>query len=799
MAEQSGEFAGLAALVTGGASGIGLATARLLAARGARVALLDRVKGDGESTDLYPVIADVTDDAAVRAAVAEAGRALGRLDIVVNNAGIGAAGTVEDNDDAEWHRVLDVNVLGIVRTTRAALPLLRQAARERGQAAIVNTCSIAAIAGLPQRALYSATKGAVYSLTLAMAADHVAEGIRVNCVTPGTADTPWVGRLLDAAPDPAAERAALNARQPMGRLVSADEVAAAIAYLASPLAGATTGTALAVDGGMQGLRIRPRPARVIGGESERRMTKITGFDTFDIRFPTSRTLAGSDAMNPAPDYSAAYVVIRTDAADPALSGHGFAFTIGRGNDVQLAAIRLLEPFLAGQDLDEVLADLGGLGRRLVSDSPLHWLGPSCGVMHMATGAVLNACWDLAARRAAKPLWLLLAEMSPEEIIALVDFRYLSEALTPDEALALLERGAAGRDERIAALHRDGYPAYSTGPGWLGYSDERLAALCEEAVAEGFGQVKIKVGAALADDKRRCAIARSAVGEDVGIAIDANQVWDVPTAIAWISELAPFRPAWVEEPTAPEDILGTAAIRRAVRPVPVATGEHVANPVMFKQLLQAGAIDIMQIDACRVAGVNENIANLLLAAKFGVPVCPHAGGVGLCEIVQHLSMFDFAALSGTTQGRRLEWIDHLHEHFAAPAVVTGGRYRAPRAPGRPPRSCRSRWRSTATRPARRGAAAGCRDHGPGPFGRPPRLRRGAHRRALRAGQRRGGGRDAGRGLGRGDPGLRHRAALRRRRVRAADRRVPGRAPAGRVHRVHQGRPAAGARHRGRPGR
>ena len=254
------------------------------------------------------------------------------------------------------------------------------------------------------------------------------------------------------------------------------------------------------------------------------MTRITGFDTFDVRFPTSRTLAGSDAMNPAPDYSAAYVVIRTDAADPALAGHGFAFTIGRGNDVQLAAIRLLEPFLAGQDLDEVLADLGGLGRRLVSDSPLHWLGPACGVVHMATGAVLNACWDLAARRAGKPLWLLLAEMSPEEIAALVDFRYLSDALTPDEALALLEHGAVGRDGRIAALRRDGYPAYSTGPGWLGYSDERLAALCEQAVAEGFSQVKIKVGAALADDKRRCAIARAAVGEGIDIAVDANQVW-----------------------------------------------------------------------------------------------------------------------------------------------------------------------------------------------------------------------------------------------------------------------------------
>ena len=411
--------------------------------------------------------------------------------------------------------------------------------------------------------------------------------------------------------------------------------------------------------------------------------KITGFETFDVRFPTSRTLAGSDAMNAAPDYSAAYLVIRTDSA---LAGHGFAFTIGRGNDVQLAAIRFLEPFLAGQDLDEVLGEadgpcrLGELYRRLVRDSPLHWLGPSCGVVHMATGAVLNACWDLAARRAGKPLWLLLAELTPEEVTGLVDFRYLSDALTPDEAVGLLERGLPGRAERIASLRRDGYPAYSTAPGWLGYSDERLAALCAEAVGEGFTQVKLKVGAVLDDDKRRCAIARGVLGEDVGMAIDANQVWDVPSAIAWIRELAPFRPAWVEEPTAPEDILGTALIRSGVRPVKVATGEHVANRVMFKQLLQADAIDIMQIDACRVAGVNENIANLLLAAKFGVPVCPHAGGVGLCEIVQHLSMFDYVALSGSTQGRWIEWIDHLHEHFAAPAVVSGGRYHTPEGAG-----------------------------------------------------------------------------------------------------------------------
>ena len=417
------------------------------------------------------------------------------------------------------------------------------------------------------------------------------------------------------------------------------------------------------------------------------MSKITGLDTFDVRFPTSRTLSGSDAMNSAPDYSAAYVIVRTDAPAAGggeLAGHGFAFTIGRGNEIQLAAIRAIEPFLVGQDLDAIIgepgdpAPLGDLYRRLVSDSPLHWLGPACGVVHMATGAVLNACWDLAARRAGKPLWLLLASLSPEQLAGLVDFRYLADALTPEEAVRLLERGLAGREERIAALRRDGYPAYSTAPGWLGYSDGVLAALCDEAVRAGFRQVKVKVGASVADDKRRLAIAREAVGADVGIAIDANQVWDVPTAIGWVRELASFGPAWIEEPTSPDDILGTAAIRRGVAPVLVASGEHVSNRVMFKQLLQAQAIDVMQIDACRVAGVNENIANLLLAAKFGVPVCPHAGGVGLCEIVQHLSMFDYVAVSGGP--RMLEWIDHLHEHFEAPAVVSGGRYLAPETAG-----------------------------------------------------------------------------------------------------------------------
>jgi L-fuconate dehydratase len=409
------------------------------------------------------------------------------------------------------------------------------------------------------------------------------------------------------------------------------------------------------------------------------MTKFIGFDTYDVRFPTSRYLDGSDAMNASPDYSAAYLVLRTDAADD-LAGHAYVFTIGRGNDIQLNAVRALESFLVGQDVDETLDDLGGLSRRLVGDSPLRWLGPERGVVHMAIGAVVNACWDLAARRAGQPLWRLLAGLSPEQIVDLVDFRYLSDALTREEALELAQRGAVGRADRVAALERDGYPAYTTAPGWLGYSDERLAALSAEAVADGFTQIKLKVGARRTDDLRRIQLAREVVGDQVAIALDANQVWDVPTAISWIRELAPLRPAWIEEPTSPDDILGLARIRREIAPVRVATGEHVANRVVFKQLLQAEAIDVMQIDATRVAGINENLANLLLAAKFGVPVCPHAGGVGLCEIVQHLAMFDYVALSGTTQGRMIEWIDHLHEHFVTPAVVRRGRYQAPMQPG-----------------------------------------------------------------------------------------------------------------------
>ena len=407
--------------------------------------------------------------------------------------------------------------------------------------------------------------------------------------------------------------------------------------------------------------------------------RITAVDTHDIRFPTSRELDGSDAMNPDPDYSAAYVVLRTDAAD-GHEGHGFAFTIGRGNEVQVAAIEALGGHLVGRDLDELCADPSTLNRDLIGDSQLRWLGPEKGVMHMAIGAVVNAVWDLAAKRAGLPLWRLLAEAEPEWIVRQVDFRYLTDALTPEEALTLLRRGRPGAGERTARLLESGYPAYTTSPGWLGYDDEKLTRLAAEAVADGFRQIKLKVGADLDDDIRRCRVARSVIGPDLRMAVDANQRWDVEEAIRWTKALAEFDPYWIEEPTSPDDILGHAAIRRAVAPVKVATGEHVQNRIVFKQLLQAGALDVVQIDAARVGGVPENLAILLLAAKFGVPVCPHAGGVGLCELVQHLSMFDYVALTGTTEDRVIEYVDHLHDHFLDPVVIREGRYTAPTAPG-----------------------------------------------------------------------------------------------------------------------
>ncbi|KQX08161.1 MULTISPECIES: L-fuconate dehydratase [unclassified Leifsonia] len=409
------------------------------------------------------------------------------------------------------------------------------------------------------------------------------------------------------------------------------------------------------------------------------MSTIVSVDTRDIRFPTSLELDGSDAMNPDPDYSAAYVAIRTDAED-GLEGHAFVFTIGRGNDVQVAALDTLRGHLVGRNVEELLADMGAASRLLMHDSQLRWLGPEKGVMHMAIGAIVNALWDLRSKRAGQPLWLHLASLSPEELVSVVDFRYLSDALTPEQALDILRAAEPTRQERIAQLLDAGYPAYTTTPGWLGYSDEKLDRLCREAVADGFPQIKLKVGASLEDDIRRLGIARAAVGPDFPIAIDSNQRWDVADAITWVNELAGFNLAWIEEPTSPDDILGHATIARGVAPVRVATGEHVQNRIVFKQLLQAEGMQVMQIDATRVGGVNENIANLLLAAKFGVPVCPHAGGVGLCEAVQHLSMFDYVAVSASMDGRMIEFVDHLHEHFVTPTVVERGRYLVPSAPG-----------------------------------------------------------------------------------------------------------------------
>ncbi|MDT0343799.1 enolase C-terminal domain-like protein [Streptomyces litchfieldiae] len=404
---------------------------------------------------------------------------------------------------------------------------------------------------------------------------------------------------------------------------------------------------------------------------------ISSVDVVDVRFPTSRELDGSDAMNPEPDYSATYVTVRTsDGAE----GFGLAFTIGRGNEIEAAAVEALAPLVTGLPVNDVLADLGAFSRRLTGEGQLRWLGPHKGVIHMAAGAVVNAVWDLYARREGKPVWELLSGMSPEQLVALVDFRYLRDALTPEEALDILTAAEPGRAERRARLLADGYPAYTTTPGWLGYTDDKLVRLSREAVAEGFTQIKLKVGTDPEADLRRVRLAREAVGPGVRIAVDANQAWGVEQAIEWLAPLAPFEPYWIEEPTSPDDILGHAAIRRAVAPVKVATGEHCHNQVMFKQLLQAGAIDILQLDAARVAGVTENVAILLLAAKFGVPVCPHAGGVGLCEMVQHLAMFDYVAVSGSTEDRVIEYVDHLHGHFTDPVTLRAGRYLAPRAPG-----------------------------------------------------------------------------------------------------------------------
>ena len=408
-------------------------------------------------------------------------------------------------------------------------------------------------------------------------------------------------------------------------------------------------------------------------------TTIIGVEALDIRFPTSRGKHGSDAMHTDPDYSAAYVILHT-SRDDGLAGHGLTFTLGRGNELCVAGIRALAPLVVGLTLEEIRADMAGFWRRLTSDSQLRWVGPEKGVIHLATGALVNAVWDLCAKVEGKPLWKLLADLTPEALVACIDFRYIEDALTPADALAMLRDRAPGRGEREAEMRRDGYPAYTTSAGWLGYPDDEIRRLCREGVAAGWSHFKIKVGADRADDVRRAALVRAEIGPDRRLMLDANQRWGVEEAIACTRELARFDPWWIEEPTSPDDVLGHAAIAKAVAPIGVATGEQCQNRVVFKQLMQSGGMRFCQIDACRLGGVNEVLAVLLLAAKFGIPVCPHAGGVGLCEYVQHLAIFDYIAVSASLEDRIVEYVDHLHEHFVHPVAIRAGRYRAPTAPG-----------------------------------------------------------------------------------------------------------------------
>ena len=404
---------------------------------------------------------------------------------------------------------------------------------------------------------------------------------------------------------------------------------------------------------------------------------ITRVEVLDLRFPTSRESIGSDAVNKNPDYSAAYCILHTDGG---LTGYGLTFTLGRGNELCVGAARYLAGFVEGRRLSALTNDLRAFSRQLTDDSQFRWLGPEKGVTHMAAAAVINAVWDLYARQQSKPLWRLLADMSPEEIVRLVDFRYIDDAITPNEALAILQTHRPTRTGRIAELERDGYPAYTTSVGWFGFSDEKVRGLCREALAAGWRHFKLKVGGEPADDMRRAALVRSEIGNDAKLMMDANQRWGIGEAIERTHELAQFNPWWMEEPTSPDDVLGHARIRREVAPVRIATGEHCQNRVVFKQLLQAGAVDVCQIDSCRLAGVNENLAVLLMAAKFNVPVCPHAGGVGLCEYVQHLSAFDYIAVSGSLENRVTEYVDHLHEHFIDPVRIRNARYVLPAAPG-----------------------------------------------------------------------------------------------------------------------
>lgn len=405
--------------------------------------------------------------------------------------------------------------------------------------------------------------------------------------------------------------------------------------------------------------------------------RITGIETIDVRFPTSRALDGSDAMNPDPDYSAAYAVLLTDTG---LSGHGFTFTIGRGNELCVAAIEALAPLVVGRSLDDIVGAMGEFWRSLAGDSQLRWLGPEKGVVHLALAAIVNAVWDLWGKVEGKPVWKLVADLDPDAFVSLIDFRHLADVLTPAQARDIRARALDGQAAREARIAADGFPAYTTSAGWLGYSDDKIRRLCHNAVANGWDAIKIKVGRDRDDDIRRCAIVREAIGPHRRLMIDANQVWEVDEAISWVAALARFDPWWIEEPLAPDDVSGHAAVARAVRPIRVATGEHAPNRVMFKQFLAADAIDVVQFDNCRLGGLNEAIAVMLLAARYNKPICPHAGGVGLCQYAPHLSVIDYLCVAASLDGRMTEHAGHLHEHFVHPVELAHGRYRLPRNAG-----------------------------------------------------------------------------------------------------------------------
>ena len=408
---------------------------------------------------------------------------------------------------------------------------------------------------------------------------------------------------------------------------------------------------------------------------------ITDCSLHDIRFPTSKAAVGSDAVNTDPDYSAAYIILKTDHPE-GIEGHGLTFTCGRGNEICLLAMKALSEKVRGRTLSDITSNFNQFWKELTQDSQLRWLGPEKGVIHLATAAVVNAVWDLYAKAEKKPLWQLICEMEPKELVSCIDFSYISDALTPDDAIELLTSNISGREERVEYLQNHGYPAYTTSPGWLGYSEKKIRRLCKEAIEEGWTHIKMKVGSNLEDDIQRASIIRDTIGDDRTLMMDANQKWDVDEAIEWMQVLSRFNPLWIEEPTNPDDILGHKRIRQAMEPlgIGVATGEHGQNRILFKQFLQAQAVDFCQIDSCRVGGVNENLAIMLMAAKYDVPICPHAGGVGLCEYVQHLSIIDYVAISGSLENRITEYVDHLHEHFIDPVKIENAAYAVPKQPG-----------------------------------------------------------------------------------------------------------------------